>query len=150
MNKTTTVKQKTYRPRTNAVYALVLGLLFWAGAENAEAGKLAIGGYDPVAYFTMVKAVKGSESISHEWLGDTWLFVNEEHKALFSADPIRYMPNYGGYCSYDPYNAGHDHIVDPTAWRIVDTKLYLFYSEKTAAREIPTEEWEKVKMGLSQ
>ena len=66
-----------------------------------------------MAYFTMVEAVKGSESISHEVLDYKWLFASEEHKALFISDPMRYMPNYGGYCSYDPVHAGHDHKVGP-------------------------------------
>ena len=132
------------------VRAMVLSLLIAAGVETAAAGGPAIDGYDPVAYFEMVEAVKGSESISHEWLGKKWLFVNENHKSLFSADPISYMPNYGGYCSYDPFKAGHDHKIDPTAWRIVDGELYLFFSEKTANHAMPTEKWAKVKAGLSQ
>lgn len=37
-------------------------------------GGVAIMGYDPVAYFTEGKAVKGSEEFSHEWLGTPWLF----------------------------------------------------------------------------
>ena len=60
------------------------------------------------------------------------------------------MPNYGGYCSYDPITAGHDHNVDPTAWRIVDDSLYLFFSEETADHAMPEEKWEKVKNGLAQ
>lgn len=130
--------------------ALILSFLIGTGVESAAAGDPAIDGYDPVAYFEMVEAVKGSESISHEWLGKKWLFVNEDHKSLFSADPISYMPNYGGYCSYDPFKAGHDHKIDPTAWRIVDGELYLFFSEKTANHAMPTEKWAKVKVGLSQ
>ena len=136
--------------RIDTICALVLSLFIAVGVETAAAGGPAIEGYDPVAYFEMVKAVKGSESISHEWLGKKWLFVNEDHKSLFSADPISYMPHYGGYCSYDPYKYGHDHKIDPTAWRIVDGELYLFFSEKKANHAMPTEKWAKVKAGLSQ
>jgi hypothetical protein len=135
---------KEYTPLHNAA---------WNGhnqAVNKSDERVAIDGYDPVAYFTMTAATKGSESINHVWLDETWLFVNEDHKALFAANPTRYMPNYGGYCSYDPYLRGHGHTVDPTAWRIVDDKLYLFESESTAAHAIPTAEWDKVKAGLIQ
>jgi hypothetical protein len=103
--------------RLYKLYALTLLLLTGAGIGNAHAwGKSpAIDGYDPVAYFTMQKAKKGLESIEHKWLGEKWRFANEEHKAQFVADPMKFMPNYGGYCSYDPVTRGHDHLVDPTA-----------------------------------
>ena len=132
--------------------AMVLGMALAPATANAasEPAELAIDGYDPVAYFTQLQAVKGSPEITHEWLGTTWLFINEENKKLFVADSMRYMPNYGGYCSYDPMNLGHDHEVDPTAWRIVNDKLYLFYSERTAGQKLPADEWEQVKAGLSQ
>jgi hypothetical protein len=37
-------------------------------------GNVAIKGYDPVAYFTEDRAVKGSENFSHTWLGADWNF----------------------------------------------------------------------------
>ncbi|MDJ0957887.1 MAG: YHS domain-containing (seleno)protein [Arenicellales bacterium] len=154
MKKITIFKPK-YWPRMNVVSVFFLTLFVFAdpakaSTEKADEAELAIKGYDPVAYFTMVEAVKGSEAISHVMLDYKWLFTNEEHKAMFIADPMRYMPNYGGYCSYDPVHLGHDHTVDPKAWRIVDDKLYLFYSEATAVHAMPTEKWEKVKAGLAQ
>ena len=105
--------------------------------------------------------MKGSESISHKWLGENWYFVNEEHKALFKGDPLRYVPNYGGYCSYDKesYNEGkdHRHKIDPTAWRIVEDRVYFFFAERNANHMVSSEKWErnketwrKVKAGLSQ
>lgn len=151
MKRTQSENTEEHRSSWIKTQVLALGLLLCVGTQAASAGvELAIDGYDPVAYFTMTKAVKGLEEISHESLGYKWLFSNHEHKALFMADPMRYMPNYGGYCSYDPVKLGHDHKVDPTAWRIVDEKLYLFYSEAKAAHAMPTEKWEKVKAGLAQ
>ena len=128
-----------------------LALILIAGTGQAVAGgKHAIEGYDPVAYFEMNQAVKGSESITHDWLGNKWFFATEEHRDMFIADPMTYMPNYGGYCSYDPVSAGHDHEIDPTVWRIVDNALYLFYDEKDANHAMPADQWKKVKAGLSQ
>ncbi len=111
---------------------------------------VAIQGYDPVAYFKILKAVKGSEEFSHEWMGDKWLFANEEHKKLFINDTMHYMPNYGGYCSFDPVSLGHEHEIDPTAWRILNEKLYLFYSDVTAGQKMHADEWKQVKAGLTQ
>lgn len=150
-----TLDFKTYKRVTTLLAAtvLVLGTTFiFLGAASAASGTddLAIEGYDPVAYFTMLQATRGSPEITHKWFGHQWQFSSEEHKALFVADAMRYMPNYGGYCSYDPLSLGHDHVVDPTAWRIVDDKLYLFYSERTAGHAMPMDKWQKVKAGLSQ
>lgn len=136
-----------------AICALVSSLLVGAGIGHALAGKTAIGGYDPVAYFEMLEAVKGKETISYSFLGEKWHFVNEQHKALFSDDPMRYMPTFGGYCSYDESLSefrNHKHRVNPTAWRIVEGELYLFSSEKTANYAVPAEKWDKVKAGLTQ
>jgi YHS domain-containing protein len=132
------------------IASLTASLLIVASLQSVAAGEIAIEGYDPVAYFEMQKPAKGSESITHEWLGKEWFFANSKHKDLFVTDPMTYMPNYGGYCSYDPVSAGHDHKIDPTAWRIVDNELYLFFSEKDANHAMPTGAWDKVKAGLSQ
>lgn len=118
--------------------------------QKQKTSLAAIEGYDPVAYFTELKAVKGFDEISHEWLGDKWLFSSEKNKQLFVMDAMAYMPNYGGYCSYDPVTEGHDHDVDPRVWRIVNDKLYLFYSEQTAGQKMHADEWKKVKAGLAQ
>src|SRR4051794_26925071 len=55
-------------------------------------GGVAIMGYDPVAYFTDNRAVKGSEKFSYEWLGTPWHFANDQHRELFRSDPVRYAP----------------------------------------------------------
>ena len=101
-------------------------------------GDVAIKGYDPVAYFVDGAAKKGSEDFSYEWLGATWNFASAEHRDLFIEDPIRYAPQYGGYCSSGLAGDSVD-SADPEAWRIVDGKLYLLFSRKTLAN------WERDK-----
>jgi YHS domain-containing protein len=150
MNNMTGSKLTNTSPYRYSIYGLLMSLFIGASIQSATADELAIEGYDPVAYFKMHEATMGSETIRHEWIGKQWRFVNEEHKELFVADPMSYMPNYGGYCSYDPVSAKHDHQIDPTAWRIVESELYLFYSEQDANHAMPTEAWDKVKAGLSQ
>ena len=85
-------------------------------------GGIAIMGYDPVAYFTEGRALKGSPDFSHEWLGETWHFASAEHRDAFAADPIRYAPQYGGYCAlgvvYDENTAN----IDPEVWRFFGTE----------------------------
>lgn len=87
---------------------------------------LAIGGYDPVAYFTDSGPVKGSQEHSLSYGGATWLFKSAKNKALFKGDPTKYEPMYGGYCAY-AMARGAFAKTEPDAWRIYKGKLYLNY-----------------------
>lgn len=84
----------------------------------------AVGGYDPVAYFTKGMPVKGDKKFSTEWKGAWWYFSSAENLAKFKANPTAYAPQYGGYCAYGvSQNAAVKG--DPLLWKIVDGKLYL-------------------------
>ena len=96
-------------------------------------GDVAIMGYDPVAYFADGRPIKGAEEFSHEWLGATWHFASAEHRDLFAADPVKFAPQYGGYCSSGMTDGSID-SADPEAWRIVDGKLYLIFSKDALAK----------------
>jgi YHS domain-containing protein len=108
-------------------------------------GGVALNGYDPVAYFTENKAVKGSEKYAYEWLGTPWHFANDQHRDLFSSDPAKYAPQYGGYCAGEVAGSGGVTInIDPEAFKIIDGKLYITYDKihtdsfaTNAAQEVP-------------
>jgi len=84
-------------------------------------------GYDPVAYFEQGRPVQGSPQFSHRWMEATWWFATAEHRDLFTKDPQKYAPQFGGYCAY-ALSEGYTANIDPEAWKIVDGKLYLNYS----------------------
>jgi YHS domain-containing protein len=124
-------------------------------------GGVAIDGYDPVAYFTDGRAVKGSAEFRHEFLGETWHFASATNRDAFAADPAAYAPQYGGYCAgemtFADVSTGITTNIDPEAWRIIDGKLYLFYDsgyaevfEKNAGEliEKADSEWPKVEARL--
>jgi hypothetical protein len=118
---------------------LVLALFLFAGFAGAGEvntgyfGNVAIKGYDPVAYFTEQRAVKGSEAISYNWLGTDWNFSSEKHKKLFSGSPVKFAPQYGGFCADGVAYGEFTTNIDPQAWRIIDGKLYLNYDPGSAA-----------------
>ena len=89
-------------------------------------GDVAILGYDPVAYFTDGHATKGSPKIASKWLGATWYFASDDHRKAFKTTPVRYAPQYGGFCAAGVSLEEASANIDPQAWRIVDGKLYLF------------------------
>lgn len=94
---------------------------------------LAIRGYDPVAYFTDGKPVKGKAEFTSEHEGAVWRFASAANRDAFAADPLRYAPQYGGYCAW-AVSEGYTASIDPDAWKIVDDKLYLNYSKSVQRR----------------
>ena len=84
----------------------------------------AVHGYDVVAYFTEGEPVEGNSSYTAEHEGATYQFSSAENREKFEADPVAYAPQYGGYCAFGTA-MGRKFDGDPTAWRIVDDKLYL-------------------------
>lgn len=96
-------------------------------------GGVAIRGYDPVAYFTEHRPVRGNAAFHHAWHGATWRFASAAHRDLFAAHPERYAPAYGGFCAW-AVSEGSTASIDPEAWRIVDGRLFLNYSRSIQRR----------------
>ena len=97
-----------------------------SGVNTGYFGNVAILGYDPVAYFTESRATKGSPEITKKWLGATWYFASAKHRDAFASEPVRYAPQYGGFCTLGTAFEQASANIDPEAWRIVDGKLFLF------------------------
>lgn len=95
-----------------------------AGSINRDRRGVAIRGYDPVAYFTENKAVKGDPRFTATVAGTTYHFAPAAYRDRFVTDPARYQPRYGGYCVFGVAQGGKFGI-DPTAFSIIDGKLYL-------------------------
>ena len=96
-------------------------------------GGVVINGYDPVAYFTEGRPVRGTRHHALLWKGGTWYFASAENQRLFEMNPFAYAPEYGGYCAYS-VSRGHIAAPVPDAWQIVDGKLYLYSSRQVRAR----------------
>ena len=91
---------------------------------NKNSKGVALKGYDPVAYFTEGKPVKGDPAIAATWEGATYHFASGANRDLFQASPQKYAPQYGGYCAY-AVSKGHTAGISPNAWKVVEGKLYL-------------------------
>ncbi len=111
-----------------SVMFLAITSAFAQKSEIFISSDAAIKGYDPVAYFTQGKPVKGSKEYSAMWKGATWYFSSKENQDAFKAAPEKYAPQYGGYCAYG-LSQGHKASIDPNAWTVLDGKLYLNYSK---------------------
>lgn len=84
----------------------------------------AVGGTDVVSYHTAGKPLAGSSNYAATYQGVTWHFASAENKALFEADPAKYAPAYGGWCSAGA-SKGKKVETKPELWAIVDGQLYL-------------------------
>jgi YHS domain-containing protein len=90
--------------------------------------KVALQGYDPVAYFPEGggKPAEGSTKFAAVHGGITYRFTSDEHRKLFLADPWKYEPAYGGWCAYAMAD-GEKVEVDPESFRVLDGRLFVFY-----------------------
>ena len=103
-----------------------------------------------------MKAKKGKKGLCTSHGNVDWYFSNESHKALFEEDPLRYLPQFGGYCAHGMAH-GYAASTNPFRWSIVNDKLYLNYSRlyqkrwlKRKEEFIPRAEkhWIEVQKGL--
>ena len=98
--------------------------------QSAWYGKpFAIDGTDVVSYRSESGPVKGSEEFTAEYDNTQWRFSSEENRDEFLRDPVRYVPEFGGYCP-TTLAAGQWKVGSAEHFDIVDEKLYLSYDRK--------------------
>lgn len=95
---------------------------------NTGPDSVAIRGYDMVAYFTEGRPMQGKPEFAFSWQDAEWHFASAKHRGQFAADPMRYAPQFGGFCAM-ALTENEVKVVDPEAWTIVDGKLYLNFSK---------------------
>ena len=118
-----------------AVAAMLLSLPGTAGADPAmfsSRGGVAIGGYDPVAFFQQGAAKPGRRNHAVMWKGVVWRFASARNQARFEANPRAYAPAFGGYCAY-AMTAGHLEAGNPQLWAVVNGELFLLNNPEVQA-----------------
>lgn len=94
------------------------------GISTNRAG-LAIQGYDTSAYWLKGTPQLGLQSHAVTWQGTPWHFATQTDADAFAANPARYAPKFGGFCTRA---MSLKKVVDgdPEVWRIFEERLYLF------------------------
>jgi len=118
----------TYRTSRGTLAALVLVTfvyLNWCALADVAPSmdgvpRLAIGGYDTVAYHTQGKAVPGRLDYQTVWHDARWQFSSKENLDLFTKSPEKYAAQYDGHCAMG---------VAPEAFTIIDGKLYINHTK---------------------
>ncbi len=70
-----------------------------AARPMAAGGGVAMEGYCPVCIVGMKKWVKGSPAFQAKYDGKTYYFPGDKQRAMFLADPAKYVPALGGDCT---------------------------------------------------
>jgi len=93
---------------------------------NIQDGYIAEG-YDVVEYFNK-NAVKGKQTYILTYNNAKYRFLNEENLRKFKTNPMKYVPQYGGWCAYAMGAKGEKVSINPKTFEIREGKLYLFYN----------------------
>ena len=96
--------------------------------QNLDKNSLAIQGYDPVAFFTDNKPIKGKPGFKSTYEGAIYLFASAENQKRFEQEPAKYRPAFGGFCAFG-VSRNKLAEIDPEAFQIVDGHLLLQYSK---------------------
>lgn len=119
--------------------ALLAGLILWPLAGFAQSVRMtrayvidpltsvALGGFDPVSYFTDGQPVRGVADHEHYWQGVSWYFASEANRDVFARDPEIYAPQFGGYGAMSMAR-GYLSEGNPQIYQVLDNRLFLFYS----------------------
>ena len=114
---------------------IIAALAAVAFVSTARAGEFfekdgaALRGYDPVAYFSDNKPVRGVAAHAADYKGSTFYFSSKVNRDAFAADPAKYAPQYGGFCAFGTAG-GYKAATDPEAFTLTDGKLYLNYNRE--------------------
>jgi len=115
------------RPFLIVLLLITLGFTLIPTDNEQIPSDAAISGYDPVAYFTYRRATIGLNRYHYVWDNKTWLFSSARHRDLFAANPEQYAPQFDGFCA-NGLSDGHVIEADPENWRVIEGKLYLYFS----------------------
>jgi YHS domain-containing protein len=96
---------------------------------NRDKDGLAIQGYDPVAYFTDNRPVKGDAKYRSPHEGATYQFASADHKKMFDAAPAKYAPQFGGYCGYAA-SINKVSPISPEFFQVLDGRLVLQHNQR--------------------
>ena len=89
---------------TGLVGAFVVGIAPASAQAQTSTDRLALKGYDPVAYFTLSAPTPGVAQYEYVYDGSRYRFANAKHLAMFKASPEKYAPQFGGLCANNMSN----------------------------------------------
>lgn len=118
----------------SVVALLIHNTAFAVDEYNVSTGVTAAGvplglhGVDAVALTSLGAVAEGDAAFTVVQDGNAYYFASRKSADRFSANPDRFLPQYGGFCAY-AVALGKKFDGDPMFADIVDGKLYLFVND---------------------
>ena len=105
-----------------------------APTRSLSAEGLALGGFDPVAYFPAGGGAPsaGVPQFEAKIQAARYRFTSAEHLAWFQAEPARYEPAYGGFDA-SALASGERKPGDPKQFKVIGARLFVFADGVLAA-----------------
>lgn len=95
---------------------------------TAAGAPLALHGYDPVAFIDLENRIEGRAAYTSVHDGVAYYFSSEENLQKFERAPQRYLPQFGGFCTFG-VSVGKKFDGNPRFAAVEDGKLYVFLNE---------------------
>lgn len=112
-----------------AITTLLIAAIANAGVDTeTDKNGVILAGYDAVAYFTENAAVIGNSEYTAVHNGAIYRFSSAKNRDIFSKNPEKYEPQFGGFCAYGAA-LGKKFEVNGKAFEIVDGKLFVNKNE---------------------
>lgn len=92
---------------------------------------LAMRGFDAVSYFSDSLPRRGNAEHVIDYGGAAYYFTTAANAQIFCENPARYIPAYGGFCTYG-ISLGKKFDGDPMIYRIINGRLYFSLNNKIA------------------
>lgn len=118
---------------------------------------IALGGLDPVSYFTEAVPLPGRSDYETVWQNVSWYFATAANRDIFTRAPEIYAPQFGGHGAMGVAR-GYVSDSDANIYVVFKQRLFLFYSAAqreafllspdAAAREAEAR-WLQLRQGLS-
>ncbi|MGB1041895.1 MAG: YHS domain-containing (seleno)protein [Tenacibaculum sp.] len=94
-------------------------------ANNIDNSNIALQGYSPVSYLDLGIAQKGVKEHKSEYKKVVYYFTNAKQKQTFDKNPVKYLPQYGGFCAFGIY-AGAKFRPDPNKFIVKNGQYFLY------------------------
>jgi len=126
------------------IYAYYMGIMpvsYKFHSKYYSSSQIFMDGYDIVNYHIKSTHIKGNVNFRYEHDDIVWYFSSKKNLKRFTANPKRYVPQFGGYCTYY-ISKGFTFSSDPKAWHLSEGKIYFFKDQDT--KENALEDWKNI------
>ena len=95
---------------------------------TAAGAPLGLHGVDPVAFVDIGNRIEGTARYTAVHDGVAYYFSSEANKAVFEKSPRRYLPQFGGFCTFG-VSVAKKFDGNPRFAAVENGKLYVFLNE---------------------